>query len=112
MTPAASPRGRSAAAGHLSIGQVLARLTPEFPELSASKLRYLEEQGLVTPLRTEAGKIVYRLWSGEKADFLEQREGWLSLQNKHLAIAGLDVPAEVPEPAKQRFQDIVARSAK
>ena len=54
MTPAASPRGRSAAAGHLSIGQVLARLTPEFPELSASKLRYLEEQGLVTPLRTEA----------------------------------------------------------
>lgn len=27
-------------------------------------------------------------------------------------IAGLDVPAEVPERAKQRFQDIVARSAK
>ncbi len=43
------------------------------------------------PLRTEDGKIVYRLWSGEKAEFLEQREGWLSLQNKHLALAGLDI---------------------
>ena len=43
------------------------------------------------PQRTESGKIVYRLWSGDKADFLEQREGWLSLQNKHLALAGLDI---------------------
>lgn len=55
MSPAASARGRSASEGSLSIGQVLARLTPEFPDLSASKLRYFEEQGLVTPLRTEAG---------------------------------------------------------
>lgn len=60
MSPAVSPRGRQASAGYLSIGQVLARLTPEFPDLSASKLRYLEEQGLVTPLRTEAG---YRKFS-------------------------------------------------
>ena len=51
MSPAAASRGRSASSGHLSIGQVLARLTPEFPHLSASKLRYFEEQGLVAPLR-------------------------------------------------------------
>ncbi|HQS45152.1 MAG: Ti-type conjugative transfer relaxase TraA [Rhizobiales bacterium 24-66-13] len=43
------------------------------------------------PLRNDAGKIVYRLWSGEKAEFLQQREGWLDLQNRHLALAGLDV---------------------
>ncbi|MBS7707884.1 Ti-type conjugative transfer relaxase TraA [Chelatococcus asaccharovorans] len=42
-------------------------------------------------LRNDAGKIAYRLWSGDKADFLEQREGWLALQNKHLALAGLDI---------------------
>lgn len=42
-------------------------------------------------LRNDAGKIVYRLWSGEKAEFLEQRQGWLDLQNKHLALAGLDI---------------------
>ncbi|WP_369827364.1 MerR family transcriptional regulator [Cryobacterium sp. N19] len=39
----------------LSIGQVLARLTPEFTELTPSKLRFLEEQGLVAPARTESG---------------------------------------------------------
>lgn len=43
------------------------------------------------PLRNDFGKIVYRLWSGEKAEFLEQREGWLDLQNKHLAHAGLEI---------------------
>ncbi|UPU01711.1 Ti-type conjugative transfer relaxase TraA (plasmid) [Bradyrhizobium barranii subsp. apii] len=43
------------------------------------------------PLRNDFGKIVYRLWSGEKAEFLEQREGWLDLQNKHLALAGLEI---------------------
>lgn len=60
MTPAASARRRSPSSGHLSIGQVLARLTPEFPLLSASKLRYLEVQGIVTPVRTESG---YRKFS-------------------------------------------------
>ncbi len=39
----------------------------------------------------KAGKIVYRLWSGDKTEFLEQRESWLALQNKHLALAGLDI---------------------
>ena len=77
MTPAPSPRGRSQAAGHLSIGQVLARLTPEFPDLSASKLRYLEEQGLVTPLRTEAG---YRKFS--PSDVARLRTA-LTLQRDH-----------------------------
>ncbi|GLS35009.1 conjugal transfer protein TraA [Mesorhizobium tianshanense] len=42
-------------------------------------------------LRNKAGKIVYRLWSGEKAEFLEQRQGWLDLQNQHLTLAGLDI---------------------
>lgn len=77
MSPAAAPRGRIAAAGFLSIGQVLARLTPEFPDLSASKLRYLEEQGLVTPLRTEAG---YRKFS--PADLQRLRTA-LMLQRDH-----------------------------
>ena len=32
MSPAVSPRGRASSSGYLSIGQVLARLTPEFSE--------------------------------------------------------------------------------
>ncbi|AMS45533.1 Ti-type conjugative transfer relaxase TraA [Aminobacter aminovorans] len=42
-------------------------------------------------LRTNAGKIQYRLWAGEKQEFLEQRNGWLDLQNQHLALAGLEI---------------------
>lgn len=77
MSPAASPRSRVPAAGYLSIGQVLARLTPEFSDLSASKLRYLEEQGLVTPLRTEAG---YRKFSPSD---LQRLRTALTLQRDH-----------------------------
>jgi DNA-binding transcriptional MerR regulator len=43
-----------------TIGSVVERLHGEFPDLSVSKLRYLEEQGLVTPHRTKSG---YRLYS-------------------------------------------------
>lgn len=43
------------------------------------------------PLRTAHGKIQYRLWAGEKAEFLQQRNAWLDLQNQHLALAGLEV---------------------
>jgi len=44
----------------LTIGSVVERLHGEFPDISVSKLRYLEEQGLVTPRRTKSG---YRLYS-------------------------------------------------
>jgi hypothetical protein len=49
MTEAAMPRGL------LSIGEVLAELQPDFPDLSHSKVRFLEEKGLVEPRRTAAG---------------------------------------------------------
>jgi Ti-type conjugative transfer relaxase TraA len=43
------------------------------------------------PLRTTTGKIQYRLWAGEKVEFLQQRTAWLDLQNQHLALAGLEI---------------------
>jgi Ti-type conjugative transfer relaxase TraA len=43
------------------------------------------------PRRTAKGKIQYRLWAGEKAEFLQQRTAWLDLQNQHLALAGLEI---------------------
>jgi DNA-binding transcriptional MerR regulator len=74
---AVSARGRSEATGLLSIGQVLARLTPDFPALTSSKLRFLEVQGLVTPRRTESG---YRKFT--PAD-LERLRLALTLQRDH-----------------------------
>ncbi|GAA1948950.1 MerR family transcriptional regulator [Microbacterium deminutum] len=75
--PAASARERPSSAGLLSIGQVLARLSPDFPTLTSSKLRFLEVQGIVTPMRTESG---YRKFT---PDDLERLRLALTLQRDH-----------------------------
>lgn len=76
----------------LSIGQVLARLTPEFPDLTPSKLRFLEEQGLVSPARTESG---YRKFNGGDLDRLRlilsmQRDHYLPLKVIRAYLDDLD----------------------
>lgn len=43
------------------------------------------------PIRNDAGKIVYQLWAGSTEDFNAFRDGWFACQNKHLALAGLDI---------------------
>jgi DNA-binding transcriptional MerR regulator len=58
----------------LTIGAVCDRLKPEFPDISISKIRYLEGEGLLNPKRTRGG---YRLF-GE--DDLERLETILRLQ--------------------------------
>ena len=76
----------------LSIGQVLARLTPEFTDLTPSKLRFLEEQGLVAPARTESG---YRKFCASDVDRLRlilsmQRDQYLPLKVIRSYLADLD----------------------
>ena len=76
----------------LSIGQVLARLTPEFTDLTPSKLRFLEEQGLVAPARTESG---YRKFCASDVDRLRlilsmQRDHYLPLKVIRSYLADLD----------------------
>jgi DNA-binding transcriptional MerR regulator len=66
----------------LTIGAVCRRLKPEFPDVSISKIRYLEGEGLVTPRRTQGG---YRLFSEEDLERLEtilrlQRDEFLPLR--------------------------------
>jgi DNA-binding transcriptional MerR regulator len=58
MTTGRGPSGSSS--GRLTIGKVLAELADEFPDVSASKIRYLEAEGLITPHRTPSG---YRTFS-------------------------------------------------
>lgn len=77
MPRAAARATRPAGGNLLSIGQVLAKLSPEFPELTPSKLRFLEERGLVSPARTESG---YRKFSA--AD-VEQLRFVLTMQRDH-----------------------------
>lgn len=40
---------------YLTIGEVVQRLQPSYPDLSISKVRFLEEEGLITPERTAGG---------------------------------------------------------
>lgn len=42
-------------------------------------------------LRSDSGKIVYELWAGGLDDFNAFRDGWFACQNRHLALAGLDI---------------------
>jgi DNA-binding transcriptional MerR regulator len=66
----------------LRIGEVVRRLRDEFPDISISKIRYLEDEGLLTPRRTQGG---YRLFSVEDVGRLEtilrlQRDEFLPLR--------------------------------
>lgn len=104
-----APR-RTQPAGLLSIGQVLARLSPEFPELSASKLRYLEDKGIIMPSRTEKG---YRKFSAADVERLRialtlQRDHYLPLNviRVHLDEQTTTGPITVPPsiaPAARRY---------
>jgi DNA-binding transcriptional MerR regulator len=84
----------------LSIGQVLARLTNEFPELSPSKLRFLEERQLIFPARTESG---YRKFSPTDVDRLRfvltmQRDHYLPLKVIRGYLDDLDAGREPELP--------------
>jgi len=67
---------------YLSIGEVLGLLLEEFPDVTISKIRFLESQGLIDPERTSSG---YRKFYVEDVDRLrvilrEQRENFLPLK--------------------------------
>jgi DNA-binding transcriptional MerR regulator len=66
----------------LTIGTVCGMLKDDFPDISISKIRYLEDQGLLAPRRTQGG---YRLFSEEDVERLEtilrlQRDEFLPLR--------------------------------
>jgi DNA-binding transcriptional MerR regulator len=75
-----------------TIGAVCRRLKPEFPDISISKIRYLEDQGLLAPRRTRGG---YRLFGEDDVERLQrilqlQRDEFLPLRviRQELAAGG------------------------
>ncbi|RIJ77726.1 MerR family transcriptional regulator [Nakamurella silvestris] len=77
MTAAGLPSG-----GALSIGAVLTRLKPDFPDVSISKIRFLESEGLVTPERTPSGYRQFSLGDVERLRYVlaAQRDQYLPLK--------------------------------
>jgi DNA-binding transcriptional MerR regulator len=81
MAEDAAP-ARLAAKQTRSIGEVINALRAEFPELTVSKVRFLEAQGLISPTRSPSG---YRMFTEDDIDRLryvlsEQRDHFLPLK--------------------------------
>jgi DNA-binding transcriptional MerR regulator len=64
MTTGSAPQQRERL---IRIGEVVRRLREEFPDISISKIRFLEDEGLLSPERTRGG---YRLFSAQDLDRL------------------------------------------
>jgi DNA-binding transcriptional MerR regulator len=107
MTGAATARGTSGEPV-MSIGEVLSRLRPEFPDVTISKLRFLEAEGLVEPYRAPSGYRKYAPAHLERLRFIltAQRDRYLPLRVIREQIEALDrgervlgLPNPPPVPA-------------
>ncbi len=56
------------------------------------------------PIRYGAGKIVYERWVGDIDEFNAFRDGWFACQNRHLALAGLDIRVDGRSFEKQGIE--------
>ena len=84
-----------------SIGQVLAALKGDFPEVSISKIRFLESEGLITPERAPSGYRRYAEHDLERLRYVlaVQRDHYLPLKviKEHLALMDRgEAPPPVP----------------
>lgn len=99
----------------MTIGEVLSLLSGEFPDISISKIRFLEAEGLISPRRAPSG---YRRFSDADVDRLRlvliaQRDRYLPLKviKDHLTAGTLQnlvaPPAPQPEPELQVDRPVV-----
>ncbi|MGX1850621.1 MerR family transcriptional regulator [Streptomyces sp. NBC_01456] len=100
----AGPSGTASSDGKpVSIGTVLTRLREEFPEVTISKIRFLEAEGLVEPKRTPSG---YRKFTPADVERLAnvlrmQRDHYLPLKviREHLDALERGEQVQLPAPA-------------
>jgi DNA-binding transcriptional MerR regulator len=91
-----------AARDYMSIGEVLVTVKTEFPDVTISKIRFLEGEGLIDPERTPSG---YRKFRQDDVDRLRailrmQRDEYLPLKVIRERLVGMD-----EEPAAKRRRD-------
>ncbi|MTD16567.1 MerR family DNA-binding transcriptional regulator [Nakamurella sp. YIM 132087] len=106
--PGLQPGGQSA--GLASIGAVLARLKQEFPDVTISKIRFLESEGLVTPVRTPSG---YRQFGPADVERLRyvlaaQRDHYLPLKVIKEQLDAIDNGAEPLHAAPRLPRSLVS----
>jgi DNA-binding transcriptional MerR regulator len=87
------------ARAYMSIGEVLAKLRPDFPDVTISKIRFLESEGLVEPQRTPSG---YRKFTHEDLSRLQyvlaaQRDQYLPLKVIREHLDAIDRGLQPPD---------------
>ncbi|MFE2047864.1 transcriptional regulator FtsR [Streptomyces sp. NPDC059459] len=116
-TPSGGAGHGAAAAdsGLMSIGTVLNALRDEFPDITISKIRFLESEGLVEPRRTPAG---YRKFSAHDVERLGQvlrmqRDHYLPLKviREHLDAVERGEAVPLPSLGRQRDPEAVPEQA-
>lgn len=77
---------------HLSIGEVLSLLQADFPDLTITKIRFLESQGLIDPERTPSGYRKFYEFDIERLRWIlrQQRENFLPLKVIKGRLEGVD----------------------
>ena len=109
-----------------SIGEILDDLRGDFPDVSVSKIRFLESQGLITPERSASG---YRQFTDADLELLrwilrQQRDHYLPLKvirrrlkegdgpHREVDVAGDEAKKESPAPARVAAASMVVDEAR
>ncbi|MGA8045568.1 MAG: MerR family transcriptional regulator [Dermatophilaceae bacterium] len=116
MPAGPTPRSARRESTRLTIGKVIARLRPEFPDLSVSKVRFLEAEGLLTPTRTGSGYRTYTDHDIERLRYIlaAQRDHFWPLRVIRDALEALDKgeaaarPEAPPRPLRLTAEDLAA----
>jgi DNA-binding transcriptional MerR regulator len=81
---------------YLGIGEVLAKLRADFPDISVSKIRFLESEGLIAPARSPSGYRKFAVADVERLRYIltAQRDQYLPLRviRERLVPAAADPP--------------------
>lgn len=93
-----------------TIGDVLKQLKPDFPDVTVSKIRFLETEGLISPRRSASG---YRRFSPEDISRLRyilthQRDNYLPLKVIREQLEAMDSGNVTPVTAKQKAPGAVS----
>ena len=119
MTSAAPARDAPRGEPVMSIGEVLSRLRPEFPDITISKLRFLEAEGLVEPQRAPSGYRKYTHADLERLRFIltAQRDRYLPLRVIREQIDAIDrgervlgLPSPSPGPRGEASEPTIRPS--
>ena len=103
-----------AARAHMTIGEVIGLLRAEFPDVTISKIRFLESEGLIEPARTPSGYRKFTRADIERLRFIlaAQRDHYLPLRVIKERLEAGD-RGDVPGPAHspRRLRTLVAADA-